>query len=149
VGAQLQALLRPGLPDTLVTLLQKLLWLLGIRKERPDTEKHSQSKSKPRVMLSYNWDNQAIICKLAEALKNVGYEVWLDIEQMTGSTMEVRTCMHTYAHAQAHAHRHAQTFRSRHVYMRVFGDGMCLHFTGVCVCVNICFCVYVCMHVCA
>jgi hypothetical protein len=39
-------------------------------------------------MISYNWDNQPIIKRIAQSLKDHGYNVWLDLEQMGGSTLE-------------------------------------------------------------
>jgi hypothetical protein len=40
------------------------------------------------VMISYNWDNQPIVKRIAQSLKDHGYNVWLDVEQMSGSTLE-------------------------------------------------------------
>ena len=40
------------------------------------------------VMLSYNWGNQSIVKRIASSLEEKGYEVWLDIERMNGSTLE-------------------------------------------------------------
>ena len=42
------------------------------------------------VMLSYNWSHQDIIKRLHVALKARGYVVWIDIEKMQGSTIDVR-----------------------------------------------------------
>ena len=42
------------------------------------------------VMLSYNWSHQDIIKRLNVALKARGYGVWIDIEKMQGSTIDVR-----------------------------------------------------------
>jgi hypothetical protein len=39
-------------------------------------------------MLSYNWKSQEIIKKLAQSLKSVGYDCWIDIERMTGDIMD-------------------------------------------------------------
>jgi hypothetical protein len=39
-------------------------------------------------MLSYQWDHQPLVKRLAERLKQAGYRVWLDVEQMSGSTLE-------------------------------------------------------------
>jgi len=47
----------------------------------------SEAKSAKRIMISYQWDNQPIIKRLAESLKSAGYNVWLDLEQMSGSTL--------------------------------------------------------------
>ena len=39
-------------------------------------------------MLSYNWGHQNVIKRINTALKARGYTVWVDIEQMKGSTVE-------------------------------------------------------------
>jgi len=39
-------------------------------------------------MLSYQWDDQVTIVKIKEALTLAGYNVWLDVEQMGGSTLQ-------------------------------------------------------------
>eukprot|EP00808_Paulinella_micropora_P002104 g43626.t1 len=41
-----------------------------------------------QVMLSYNWASQPRILRIAEGLKRRGFCVWLDLEQMAGSTIE-------------------------------------------------------------
>jgi len=38
-------------------------------------------------MISYNWDHQALIVKLKQELVKQGIHVWLDLEQMNGSTL--------------------------------------------------------------
>ena len=40
------------------------------------------------VMLSYNWGHQEAVKRLNQALKGRGYNVWIDIEKMKGSTVE-------------------------------------------------------------
>ena len=40
-------------------------------------------------MLSYNWDHQATIKRVNASLQARGYTVWIDIEKMQGSTVEV------------------------------------------------------------
>jgi len=42
----------------------------------------------PHVMISYNWGVQPVVLKIAAALKAAGYNIWLDVEQMAGSTLE-------------------------------------------------------------
>ena len=39
-------------------------------------------------MISYNWECQPTVKRLAKSLQHKGYHVWLDIEQMKGSTLE-------------------------------------------------------------
>eukprot|EP01048_Picozoa_sp_COSAG05_P004626 COSAG05_NODE_256_length_12752_cov_5.614795_5_plen_1061_part_00 len=41
------------------------------------------------VMLSYSWNHQPVIKRINVALKARGYLVWIDIEKMQGSTVEV------------------------------------------------------------
>jgi len=41
------------------------------------------------VMLSYNWDHQTTIKRINASLQARGYSVWIDIEKMQGSTVEV------------------------------------------------------------
>eukprot|EP00160_Parvularia_atlantis_P021087 Unigene8997_Nuclearia_a/m.27534 Unigene8997_Nuclearia_a/g.27534 ORF Unigene8997_Nuclearia_a/g.27534 Unigene8997_Nuclearia_a/m.27534 type:complete len:501 (+) Unigene8997_Nuclearia_a:45-1547(+) len=40
------------------------------------------------VMLSYNWNSQPTVLRVKEALQRAGYTVWIDVEQMRGSTLE-------------------------------------------------------------
>ena len=46
------------------------------------------SSAKGHVMISYNWGNQPIVLRLAKTLQERGYDVWLDVERMGGSTLE-------------------------------------------------------------
>ncbi len=39
-------------------------------------------------MISYNWANKNIVTKIAASLKEHGYRVWIDDEQMKGSILE-------------------------------------------------------------
>ena len=41
------------------------------------------------VMLSYNWDHQSVIKRVHASLVSRGYSVWIDIEKMQGSTVDV------------------------------------------------------------
>eukprot|EP00026_Physarum_polycephalum_P005203 Phypoly_transcript_05233.p1 GENE.Phypoly_transcript_05233~~Phypoly_transcript_05233.p1 ORF type:complete len:642 (+),score=115.18 Phypoly_transcript_05233:54-1979(+) len=40
------------------------------------------------VMLSYNWGSQQTVLKISKSLKDLGYKVWLDVDQMKGDTLE-------------------------------------------------------------
>ena len=51
----------------------------------------SNSKSEPsmnHVMISYQWDNQEVLTEVKNRLQESGYRVWMDLEQMGGSTLE-------------------------------------------------------------
>lgn len=65
------------------------------KKEQAKTRRMSQIGSTPGapapdkiVFFSYNWAHQKEVIKLANGVKSAGYKVWLDVEQMSGSTVE-------------------------------------------------------------
>lgn len=39
-------------------------------------------------MISYQWDHQEILIDVRDALLEAGYKIWMDIDQMGGSTLE-------------------------------------------------------------
>ena len=39
-------------------------------------------------MISYQWDHQKIFIDVRDALLKAGHKVWMDIDQMGGSTLE-------------------------------------------------------------
>ncbi|XP_071100866.1 uncharacterized protein [Haliotis cracherodii] len=45
-------------------------------------------KSKGHVMISYQWANQEVLIKVKDCLKQNGYDVWMDIDNMGGSTLQ-------------------------------------------------------------
>merc|ERR1711960_43660 len=46
------------------------------------------SKPPPHIMMSYNWDHQDVILRVVAWLQAHGYLVWVDTEQMKGSTVD-------------------------------------------------------------
>ncbi|XP_077984869.1 uncharacterized protein LOC144439456 [Glandiceps talaboti] len=62
------------------------LWELK-QKEEPDA-KRTDVKGRGHVMISYNWDVQNRVIRLKDKLSAAGYNVWMDIEKMGGSTLE-------------------------------------------------------------
>ncbi|XP_013413002.1 uncharacterized protein LOC106175503 [Lingula anatina] len=45
-------------------------------------------KSGQHIMISYNWKDQSVLLKIKDALQQLGYNVWMDVEQMSGSTLQ-------------------------------------------------------------
>lgn len=67
------------------------LWTLEGKTEEQlqELKKHHENQSaNKKIFISYSWAFQKVIVNLAKSLQEDGYEVWLDIEQMTGSTLE-------------------------------------------------------------
>lgn len=40
------------------------------------------------IMISYQWDCQDTIIQVKDKLRSVGFNVWIDVEEMSGSTLE-------------------------------------------------------------
>eukprot|EP00026_Physarum_polycephalum_P005612 Phypoly_transcript_05647.p1 GENE.Phypoly_transcript_05647~~Phypoly_transcript_05647.p1 ORF type:complete len:615 (-),score=88.60 Phypoly_transcript_05647:6-1850(-) len=53
-----------------------------------DASKSAAKHKRGHVMISYQWDDQKIVMRISQSLKQKGYKVWLDLEQMGGSTLE-------------------------------------------------------------
>ena len=54
------------------------------------TARHSErmKSSGNHVMISYQWDSQEVLVEVKNRLQASGYRVWMDLEQMGGSTLE-------------------------------------------------------------
>jgi hypothetical protein len=83
--------LKSALAQTFDPILQQnicgILHMFNPAHPHPTSEQSNPSQQK-HVMISYNWANQPTVIRLASALKQRGYDVWLDVEQMNGSTLE-------------------------------------------------------------
>ena len=54
------------------------------RKQAGETREVSSN----HVMISYQWDSQKVLVEVKNKLQASGYRVWMDLEQMGGSTLE-------------------------------------------------------------
>ena len=47
------------------------------------------------VFISYNWENQPMVLQIKDHLKSAGYNVWLDVEQMSmkGVLIRLKKCV--------------------------------------------------------
>ena len=54
------------------------------------TVRHSEriESTGNHVMISYQWDSQEVLVELKNRLRESGYRVWMDLEQMGGSTLD-------------------------------------------------------------
>ncbi|CAH1794188.1 unnamed protein product, partial [Owenia fusiformis] len=48
----------------------------------------SSSTQTGHVMISYSWSNQKQVLEISEYIRKAGYKVWLDVDQIEGSTIE-------------------------------------------------------------
>ena len=39
-------------------------------------------------MISYQWDSQPTVLMVSEKLRSAGFSLWIDVENMSGSTLE-------------------------------------------------------------
>ena len=63
------------------------LWEIEGKTARNNTDK-SKEVSGNHVMISYQWDAQEVLVQVKNKLQASGYRVWMDLEQMGGSTLE-------------------------------------------------------------
>eukprot|EP01052_Picozoa_sp_SAG31_P013520 SAG31_NODE_814_length_11876_cov_16.478984_1_plen_1874_part_00 len=64
------------------------LFLLQGRKALPSTEPLKADNGNKWIMISYCWDQQSQVKRVHAALVSRSYHVWIDVEQMTGSTVD-------------------------------------------------------------
>ena len=62
------------------------LWELEGKTARQSSEKIESTGN--HVMISYQWDSQEVLVEVKNRLKASGYRVWMDLEQMRGSTLD-------------------------------------------------------------
>eukprot|EP01045_Picozoa_sp_COSAG04_P016368 COSAG04_NODE_1360_length_7092_cov_12.824825_1_plen_1672_part_10 len=58
------------------------------KSNKPSDADSGSSKPPPHIMVSYNWDHQHVILRVVAWLQAHGYLVWVDTEQMKGSTVD-------------------------------------------------------------
>ncbi|KAJ8391656.1 hypothetical protein AAFF_G00087970 [Aldrovandia affinis] len=57
-------------------------------KSRTKPDAQSVNQTSGHVMISYQWDNQKMMLEVNKTLQNAGIKVWMDVEQMAGSTLQ-------------------------------------------------------------
>lgn len=63
---------------------QGVLWEI----ERNRDSLSSVPTKTQHIMISYQWDCQDTIIQVKDKLRSVGFNVWIDVEEMSGSTLE-------------------------------------------------------------
>lgn len=63
------------------------LWEIEGKTARSNEDKTKETTGK-HVMISYQWDAQEVLVEVKNKLQSSGYRVWMDLEQMGGSTLE-------------------------------------------------------------
>jgi len=61
---------------------KSILW--NVRQRQEEFKISEESK---QVMISYNWSHQDIAIDLSKRLKDAGFNIWIDVEKMSGSTL--------------------------------------------------------------
>ena len=62
------------------------LWEIEGKTTRANKENEASMGN--HVMISYQWENQKVLIEVKNKLQALGYRVWMDLEQMGGSTLE-------------------------------------------------------------
>ncbi|ELU05218.1 hypothetical protein CAPTEDRAFT_180933 [Capitella teleta] len=73
----------------LCKLCNGALWILkekaGVREQEPASDEKAKEQ---HIFISYSWAQQEEVVKIKDLLKERGFQVWFDLEQMCGSTLE-------------------------------------------------------------
>ncbi|KAJ7372095.1 hypothetical protein OS493_020519 [Desmophyllum pertusum] len=64
------------------------LWEIEGKTARNNAGETGKEVSGHHVMISYQWDAQEVLVEVKNKLQASGYRVWMDLEQMGGSTLE-------------------------------------------------------------
>lgn len=81
--------------DKVAKASQGVLW--EIETENRNLERSVTTKNQ-HIMISYQWDCQEIVLRVKDELKSAGFNVWIDVENIEGSTLQsmasaVENCM--------------------------------------------------------
>ncbi|XP_064596403.1 uncharacterized protein LOC135463013 [Liolophura sinensis] len=63
------------------------LWVIREEADNPNRPR-SAGPSKSHVFISYSWSDRVHVMEIADRLKKEGYNIWIDVEQMGGSTLQ-------------------------------------------------------------
>ena len=72
--------------NEVLSLLQQLRFILDVSEQ--ETDLLVTPPPQGHIMISYSWAQQNAVRAFAEQLKNRGYTVWIDLDQMAGDTVE-------------------------------------------------------------
>ena len=64
------------------------LWEIEGKTARTNNTTETKEVSGNHVMISYQWDAQEVLVEVKNKLQASGYRVWMDLDQMGGSTLE-------------------------------------------------------------
>ncbi|KAK2181358.1 hypothetical protein NP493_403g09011 [Ridgeia piscesae] len=64
---------------------KEALWNLN---EPKLTVKDTKDDPRKHIMISYQWDSQELMMRIADGLEKAGFKIWMDVKDMSGSTLE-------------------------------------------------------------
>ena len=68
-----------------LSLLERLRFLLNVYAE---SQENDAKDEEGHIMISFSWQQQSIVILFVERLRKKGYAVWLDLDYMSGDTVE-------------------------------------------------------------
>ncbi|OWF54050.1 uncharacterized protein LOC110445638 [Mizuhopecten yessoensis] len=60
----------------------------SFRKPAPAVPKEEKKEEDQHIMISYNWADQKKLLKVRDSLQEVGYKVWMDVDNMEGDILD-------------------------------------------------------------
>jgi hypothetical protein len=67
--------------------IEGVLWLVNENKRRRETVNASSQHSK-HIFISYNSDNRPACLSIKKSLEELGYKIWIDVQDIAGSSIE-------------------------------------------------------------
>ncbi|KXJ21747.1 uncharacterized protein LOC110253730 [Exaiptasia diaphana] len=74
--------------DMITKAVSGALWEIEGKQGLDSSAEMKHSDKSKHVMISYQWDVQKTLIQVRKRLMTAGYKVWMDLEQMGGSTLE-------------------------------------------------------------
>ncbi|CAC5383014.1 unnamed protein product [Mytilus coruscus] len=76
--------------ETVKKISKQALWTMKDQQNTSQTLEKSEDKEgdSRHIMISYNWGHQTMIKDIRDFLKKSGIKVWMDVDDMQGSTIE-------------------------------------------------------------
>lgn len=74
--------------DEIRKISKKALWTIQDKDKATNGKPVTSKNDDTHIMISYNWGHQSTVKQISENLRNNGIKVWMDVDDMQGSTLQ-------------------------------------------------------------
>lgn len=72
----------------LIKTSKQLIWLLNEKQLESEKQKEGEKREEGHIMISYNTGSRELCLKIKESLENAKLKVWIDVDEIHGSSLE-------------------------------------------------------------